>query len=418
MAHAVPCRPVGEGLQERPPGGLPRPVGDGEVRDRLAEVVAESRKTRRQMPARLQGTAFARAAIEREDQPLARPCGVKGDLQAVAEEPARAAVMVGLGGRQQVHEGGVARQHRAHQGVEALVGEGQSVLQLGDERLLGGEDTRGRGNGKAPQKRRVAGDLRIVRICCAETPRVGGGAYRLHPVGELHPRDAARARRRATAGKGPSRRRLSAAPLRVRLPTLTGPSPGACRCVTLPPCPSWPPASLADAPAPAPTVVAHAPPFPDSRYTSGAHRRQPRRGRLAARHPRPCAAARRPALRLQRSAAALLAPGNGNDPGARAGQRPTIGGFTGSWRDRAVDDGTQRVCLSGRSGPSVAGGFPHGVTRADTKNPAGSRVSACHVGGRHAREGHCFVARTKPRRWGGVSGQKSSSSAPPTGLIF
>ena len=106
-------------------------------------------ESRGQAPAGLQLPALGRAAIEGEDLPLARLRGVEGDLQAVAEQPPGAAVMVGLGGRQQVDEGGVALDHRSYQRVEARIGEGQTVLQPGDQLGLGGDDARRRGDGQS-----------------------------------------------------------------------------------------------------------------------------------------------------------------------------------------------------------------------------------------------------------------------------
>ena len=133
VIHAVGRGPVGEGVEQRAPAGAPLAVRHREIRDRLADVVAQAGESRGQPPARLQLPALGGAAVEGEDAALARLGGVEGDLQAVAEEAAGTAVMVGLGGREQMDEGGVALDHRAHQGGEARVGEGQAVLQPADQ---------------------------------------------------------------------------------------------------------------------------------------------------------------------------------------------------------------------------------------------------------------------------------------------
>ena len=110
--------------------------------------MAQPGESRGQAPARLQLPALGGAAVEGEDPALARLGGVEGDLQAVAEETPGAAVVVGLGGREQVDEGGVALDHRPHQGGEARIGEGQAVLQPGDQLGLGGDDARRCGDGQ------------------------------------------------------------------------------------------------------------------------------------------------------------------------------------------------------------------------------------------------------------------------------
>ena len=104
--------------------------------------MAQAGETRRQSPARLQLPALGGAAVQGEDPPLARLGGVEGDLQSVTEQTAGATVVMRLGGRQQVDEGGVALHHGTYQGGEARVGEGQTVLQPGDQLALGGDDAR------------------------------------------------------------------------------------------------------------------------------------------------------------------------------------------------------------------------------------------------------------------------------------
>ncbi len=124
--------------------------------------MAQAGEARRQAPARLQLPALGGAAVQGEDPPLARLGGVEGDLQPVAEQTAGATVVVRLGGRQQMDEGGVALHHRTHQGGETRVGEGEAVLQPGDQRALGGDDARRCGDRQALQEGRIAGDLGVV----------------------------------------------------------------------------------------------------------------------------------------------------------------------------------------------------------------------------------------------------------------
>ncbi len=76
----------------------------------------------------------------------------------MAEEPAGTAVMVRLGGREQMHERGVAGDDGAHQGHEALVGEGKPVLELRDELPLALQDAGGRGHRKAALEGWIARD--------------------------------------------------------------------------------------------------------------------------------------------------------------------------------------------------------------------------------------------------------------------
>ena len=162
VIHAVGRRPVGEGFEQRAPAGAPRAVGHREVRDRLAGVVAQPGESGGQAPAWLQLPALGGAAVEGEDPALARLRGVEGDLQAVAEEPAGATVVVRLGGRQQVDEGGIALDDGPHQGSETRIGEGQAVLQPGDQLALGGDDARGGGDGQTLHERRIARDVGVV----------------------------------------------------------------------------------------------------------------------------------------------------------------------------------------------------------------------------------------------------------------
>ena len=162
VLHPIGGCPVGEGLEQGAPGGPALAVRHRQVRDRLADVVTQPGESCRQAPARLQLPALGGAAVQGEDPPLARLGGVEGDLQPVAEEAPRPAVVVRLGGREQVDEGGVALHHGPHQGGEARVGEGQTVLQPGDQLRLGGDDARRRGDRQALEERRVAGDLGVV----------------------------------------------------------------------------------------------------------------------------------------------------------------------------------------------------------------------------------------------------------------
>jgi hypothetical protein len=86
VLHVVFSRPVGKGPAQRAPNGATFPVRYREIRNRLASIVAQTGKTRRKTPARLELPALGRAAIEGEDPALARLGGLKGDLQAVTEQ--------------------------------------------------------------------------------------------------------------------------------------------------------------------------------------------------------------------------------------------------------------------------------------------------------------------------------------------
>ena len=59
-------------------------------------------------------------------------------------------------------EGGVALDDWSHQGGEARIGEGETVLQPGDQLALGGDDAGRCGDGQPLDEGRVAWDVGIV----------------------------------------------------------------------------------------------------------------------------------------------------------------------------------------------------------------------------------------------------------------
>jgi len=86
--------------------------------------VAQTRESGGQAPTGLELPTLGGTAVQGEDAALARLGGVKRDLQAVAEETPGTAVVVRLGGREQMDEGGVALDRGADQAGETRVGEG------------------------------------------------------------------------------------------------------------------------------------------------------------------------------------------------------------------------------------------------------------------------------------------------------
>ena len=162
VLNAMSRRPVGEGAEQRTPGGAAFAVGYRQIRDRLTDIVAQPGESRGQAPARLQLPALGGAAVEGEDAALTRLGRVEGDLEPVAEETACTAVVMRLRGREQMDEGGLALDHRAHQGGEARVREGQCVLQPGDQLALGGDDPYRCRDREPLQEGWVARDLGVI----------------------------------------------------------------------------------------------------------------------------------------------------------------------------------------------------------------------------------------------------------------
>jgi len=136
------------------------PVDHREIGDRFAHIVQQSGDAGGQMPAWLEDSPLLRQTVEGKEPSATGAGGLEGDLEPVPQEPARAAMVMGFGGRQQMDEGGVALDQGEDQGAVVLITEGQGILKAGDECLLGREDLGCAGDGQAFEEGRIARDLR------------------------------------------------------------------------------------------------------------------------------------------------------------------------------------------------------------------------------------------------------------------
>ena len=154
--HTLAGRPVENGLVDRLPAGRAGAVEHQEIGHGLADVVQQTHDGGGQLPARFEHPALLWLAVEGKQPSAAGPRGLKRHLETMTKQPAGAAMMMGLGGRQQMHERGIAFDERTHQGLVVVIGHRQRVLQRGDQLRLRGQQLRGTGHRQSLQERRIA----------------------------------------------------------------------------------------------------------------------------------------------------------------------------------------------------------------------------------------------------------------------
>ena len=161
--QSMPAGPVEQRLFMRAPGQGAVAIRHREVGDRLADIVQQPGQTARDPPARLQVIAVLGLAIQREDVAHRRLRGEEAHFQGMAQQPARAAVMMGLGGGQQVHEGGEAAHDRQDELAVIRVGHAHAVLEAADQFGLLGEQRVHVGGRQPLDEGRIAQQV-LVRI--------------------------------------------------------------------------------------------------------------------------------------------------------------------------------------------------------------------------------------------------------------